>query len=201
MPRKPAPRKPSPRKPTNSKSAPQTAPKSPIKRVLKSKTMTPSSGSARHGGRTANVRPPQAPSPSVAWVLDRADIHRILADMTRDLAPGDIETLMADETGLRRRIRELPTELDLFRRQLTLAVDCLRDHLAGECPQIPYFTICLLGAAVLYFTDELDAIPDFLPNVGELDDASVMAMAFEQAEDGLRRYCTATGRSLTGLLS
>jgi uncharacterized membrane protein YkvA (DUF1232 family) len=182
MPRKPAPRK--------AKSAGPKPRRTAAKAAGKAVTGSP---------RTKAPGPPRRTLPS-SPLLDRGDIHRILADMSRDLAPGDLDTLMADEAGLRRRIRELPADFDLFRRQLLLAVDCLSDHLAGEIQQIPYFTICLLGAAVLYFTDELDAIPDFLPNVGELDDASVMAMAFEQAQDGLRRYCAATGRSLEGLL-
>jgi uncharacterized membrane protein YkvA (DUF1232 family) len=149
-----------------------------------------------------NPRPEPTPSPKAKTVplLSRSDVHRILADMTRDLAPGDVDTLMQNEADLRRRIAAVEPELETFRRQLTLAADCLRDHVEGECQQIPYYTITLLAAALLYFGDELDAIPDFLPHVGKLDDASVMAMACELAADGLQRYCDATGRSLKGIL-
>jgi uncharacterized membrane protein YkvA (DUF1232 family) len=48
----------------------------------------------------------------------------------------------------------------------------------------------MLTAGLAYLVDELDLIPDFLPGIGTLDDALVMAMACRLAEDGLRRYCT-----------
>jgi uncharacterized membrane protein YkvA (DUF1232 family) len=82
---------------------------------------------------------------------------------------------------------------------MTLALDCLRDHVEGECPQIPYYTIALMAAGVTYFGDELDVVPDFLPG-GTLDDATVMALACELAYEGLERYCTATGRETRGVL-
>lgn len=166
--------------------------------------MTTKSAAPRTKKKAAAPKKPSPPAPTVTSVpvLDRDDIHRILADLTRDIAPADVETLMGNEDEIRRRFDELGSpELALFKAQLALALDCLRDHVDGECPQIPYYTISLLGAAVMYFSDEFDVVPDFLPNVGKLDDASVMAMAFDLAADGLRRYCTATGRSLRGLLS
>ena len=91
--------------------------------------------------------------------------------------------------------------LALLCEQLNVALDCLHDHVAGACPQIPYHTISLLAAAVYYFTDSLDVIPDFLPRIGRLDDAVVMAMAFRLADPGVRRYCTWKGRDADALLS
>ena len=84
----------------------------------------------------------------------------------------------------------LITAADLRRAVFELAITVLRDHAAGRCPQIPYFTISMLAAALAYLVDDFDLIPDFLPRIGTLDDALVMTMAFQQAEDGLRRYCT-----------
>ena len=83
---------------------------------------------------------------------------------------------------------------------LRVALDCLRDHVAGNCPQIPYSTISLLAAGVCYFADELDLVPDFLSRIGRLDDGAVMAMAFQLGADGIRRYCTATGRDADAVL-
>ncbi len=119
----------------------------------------------------------------------------ILFDLANKLAPDDVEELISREQELRAKAVQLTeSHLPLFRHQLELALDCLHDHVAGTCSQIPYYTISLLAAGVCYFADELDVIPDFLPRVGRLDDAAVMAMASQLAEDGLRRYCEATGR-------
>lgn len=129
-------------------------------------------------------------------LLDTADLRRIVLETANTLAPDDIETLLSTEADIRTRIEELEPGLDLLKLQLELALDLLGDHLDGACSQIPYRTISIVGAAVLYFMDELDLIPDFLPQVGRLDDAAVMVTAFELAHAGLERYCDATDRQL-----
>jgi uncharacterized membrane protein YkvA (DUF1232 family) len=126
--------------------------------------------------------------------LNPSDVRAILLDLASQLAPADLSTLMEHEQELRARAAQLtPASLSLFRKQLDLAFGLLRDHVDGRCPQIPYYTITLIGAAVYYFAAELDVIPDFLPRVGPLDDAAVMAMACRLADAGLRRYATWKG--------
>ena len=127
-------------------------------------------------------------------ILERSDLRHILLDLAMQLAPADITQLMAYEDQLRARAAALGPHLAPLRAQLNLALDCLHDHLAGRCPQIPLTTVTLLAAAVSYFADELDVIPDFLPRIGRLDDAAVMALAFQLAHSGLQRYCDSTGR-------
>jgi len=134
-------------------------------------------------------------------VLDRRDVRRIITELAARIAPADVTTLMSQEATIRAKAREIrDPHLLPFRAQLELALDCLRDHVDERCPQIPYYTISLLGAAALYFSDELDAIPDFLPHIGNLDDAVVMGIACQLGADGLRRYCDWKGRDAYGIL-
>ncbi len=124
-------------------------------------------------------------------LLRASDVRMILQDLMTTVAPGDVADLLELEDTLRKRAADMKDpHLALLRTQLEFALDFLRDHLEGACPQIPYSTVSLLTAGVCYFADEVDVIPDFLPGVGRLDDAVVMAMAFEMAKEGLRRYCT-----------
>jgi uncharacterized membrane protein YkvA (DUF1232 family) len=133
-------------------------------------------------------------------LLRASDVRMIVLDLSSRMAPGDVADLLQLDDRLRVRAARLKApQLALLRSQLEFALDCLRDHLSGQCPQIPYSTISLLTAAVCYFADEIDVIPDFLPRIGKLDDAAVMAMAFELGEDGIRRYCTWKGRSTVPL--
>ena len=81
----------------------------------------------------------------------------------------------------------------LFRAQLDLALSCLHDHAARACPQIPFYTISLLAAGVAYMANKLDLVPDFLPRLGTLDDAMMMALVCELGRDGLGRYCVWKG--------
>jgi uncharacterized membrane protein YkvA (DUF1232 family) len=136
-----------------------------------------------------------------APLLERDDVRRMLVDLAGCLAPADVTAMMAREPELRQRAAALTAPpLALLRDQLTVALDCLRDHVAGNCPQIPYSTISLLAAGVCYFADELDLVPDFLSRIGSLDDGAVMAMAFQLGADGIRRYCTATAHDADAVL-
>ncbi|MCK6554877.1 DUF1232 domain-containing protein [Candidatus Binatia bacterium] len=148
--------------------------------------------------RSARRRP--QPQPVRVPLLQADDIRTILMDIASTVAPGDVIELLGHADELRTRAAEMNApHVDLFRAQLDLALACLTDHIAGDCPQIPYSTIGLLAGAVCYFSDQLDVIPDFLPNVGQLDDAVVLAMAFHMGEAGLRRYCDWKGIDLEPL--
>ena len=132
-----------------------------------------------------------ARQPATTPIITEDELRRLVFEHANTLAPADVEDLLGQESDLRERASALDGDRgELLRAQLDLAIKCLYDHDAGRIPQIPYFTISLLAAGLAYLIDELDIIPDFLPGIGTLDDALVMAMSFRLAEDGLRRYCT-----------
>ncbi len=139
------------------------------------------------------------PVPKSEPILRQDDLQEIVRDLGWRVAPRDVEHLLAGEQQLRAQARALnEPHYALLRQQLSLALDILRDHVDGECPQIPLATIAVLGAAVTYYDHSIDVIPDFLPHIGRLDDAAVMAMAFQLGEAGIRRYCDWKGLSLPG---
>ncbi len=132
--------------------------------------------------------------PKHAQVLKPGDVRALLLDLANQLAPADVTTLMGHEQELRARAARLTTkDFSLFRKQLNLGFEVLRDHVNGACPQIPYYTIMMIAAGIYYFATELDLIPDSLPRVGPLDDAAVMSTACRLADAGLRRYVTWRG--------
>ncbi|MCX8072745.1 MAG: YkvA family protein [Candidatus Binatia bacterium] len=133
-------------------------------------------------------------------VFERDDLERIVSDLACTVAPADVATLLEREGELRRRIEALDSEFTLLQRQLTLLLDCLRDHHAGRIPQVPYATIAHAAAAVFYFANEWDLLPDFLPRLGRLDDAAIVAIACERVAEGLKRYARATGRAWRGVV-
>lgn len=140
--------------------------------------------------RTVTRRTP----PARQALLTRAEVVRAVIELANKLAPADVGDLLVAESS----IRERATQLDgapgrMLRAQLELALVCLKDHAAGRCPQIPYYSISLLAAGVAYLADQLDFVPDFLPRIGMLDDALVMAVACDLGRDGLKRYCTWKG--------
>ena len=145
--------------------------------------------------RTRKVAPSRKRSAPAGW-LTRRDLEQIVDELACAVAPRDVEAIVQREKILRAKIAELDDELGWLRRQLSLLFDCLRDFQAGQCPQIPFSTVALSAAAILYFSNEVDLAPDFLPRLGKLDDAAVVTVAMDRARKGLDRYCAATGRRL-----
>lgn len=123
-----------------------------------------------------------------APVLRTADFRRHLRARAALMAPADVRTLVAQAALLRRRAARDGVARPAFRRQVDEALALLADHLAGRSPQIPYSTIGTLAAALFYYLDPIDVIPDWVPGVGTGDDALVMRLAFKDAAAGIERW-------------
>ncbi len=123
-------------------------------------------------------------------LLRKDDFSSYLEEKAREMAPRDVEALLAQAEKARESAYSLS---DRIGNQMSLAIELLTDHHNGECPQIPYYTISLLAEAVYYFLDPNDVIPDWIPEIGRLDDALVVELAFERGVDGVRRYCAWKG--------
>jgi uncharacterized membrane protein YkvA (DUF1232 family) len=119
-------------------------------------------------------------------LLRKQDFSSYLETKARELAPRDVEVLLLQADKARESAFRLS---DRIGRRMGLAIELLADHHSGECPQIPFYTISLLAEAVYYFLDPNDVIPDWIPDIGRLDDALVLELSFELAADGVRRYC------------
>lgn len=58
----------------------------------------------------------------------------------------------------------------------------------GRYKQIPWKSMSLIIAAVLYFVSPIDAIPDFIPGIGFLDDAFVIAWVMRQVRKDVEDF-------------
>lgn len=89
--------------------------------------------------------------------------------------------------------RVSPRQLRQFLGQVELSAQFLGDVARGAYPHVPWRTAGALVAALAYFVAPIDAVPDFIPLTGLLDDAAVLSLVFGAAESDLRRYCAWRG--------
>lgn len=92
------------------------------------------------------------------------------------------------------QIKEKASKLNLNKfskliKQLSLSMQMLRDYKAKTYTNIPWRTIALIVAAILYFINPFDIIPDFIPFLGYTDDAVAFAAIFKSAQIDLQNYC------------
>jgi uncharacterized membrane protein YkvA (DUF1232 family) len=133
-------------------------------------------------------------------LLASTDFTAYLREKAEQLAPGDLQGLVVQTDAVRARAERVRATHPRLTRHVELALRLIHDHATNQCPQIPYYTVCLLAVALLYFVDPLDVIPDWIPGVGATDDALVFELAFALARPGVERYCTWKGISTEGIL-
>lgn len=109
------------------------------------------------------------------------------------LASGAMGVAARGAAVARQLRRVSPEQLRQFLRRVELGAQFVRDVARGCYPHVPWRTAAALAAALSYFIAPLDAVPDFIPLAGLLDDAAVLSLVFGAAEADLRRYCAWRG--------
>jgi uncharacterized membrane protein YkvA (DUF1232 family) len=87
-------------------------------------------------------------------------------------------------------IREISGEFQVIVRMI-------RAWMAGDYKDISTKSVVIFIAAVLYFLNPFDAIPDLTPVIGYVDDVSVIAWVVKTLRDELERFRAWEGRNLT----
>ena len=75
-----------------------------------------------------------------------------------------------------------------FFTDLKLLFSVIHDYIKGEYRVIPYWSIAAIVAALLYVLAPIDLITDFIPVVGYIDDALVVAACWAMVERDLYNY-------------
>jgi len=71
---------------------------------------------------------------------------------------------------------------------LMTLIRLVRAYIKGEYRDVPWETIVWAIAAILYFVNPFDLIPDFIPGIGYLDDAVVIALAVASVRNDVDNF-------------
>ncbi len=106
------------------------------------------------------------------------------------ISDNELNEVLNNENQIKEKASKL--NLDKFSKlikQLSLSMQMLRDYKSKTYTNIPWRTIALIVAAILYFINPFDIIPDFIPFLGYTDDAVAFAAIFKSAQIDLQNYC------------
>lgn len=92
-------------------------------------------------------------------------------------------TALADSAGRRRPIKSMLVSLTVFPRML-------RAYARREFTEVPWQSMATLAGALAYFVMPMDAIPDWLPGAGLLDDAFVIELAALSIKKDVETFLT-----------
>ena len=71
---------------------------------------------------------------------------------------------------------------------LMALIRLVRAYIKGEYRDVPWETIIWAIAAIVYFINPIDLIPDFIPGIGFLDDAAVIALTITYVRKELDNF-------------
>lgn len=72
--------------------------------------------------------------------------------------------------------------------KLPLMVELVRSYSKKEYTRLPKRTVVAIVAALIYFLSPVDVIPDFIPELGKLDDIIVINYCLKLVEKDLNDY-------------
>ena len=71
---------------------------------------------------------------------------------------------------------------------LRLFIRIINAYTSKEYTYVPWKTICLIVAGLIYFIYPVDLIPDFIPISGLIDDIALIAWIYESIQDDIDNF-------------
>ncbi|MCE7991413.1 MAG: DUF1232 domain-containing protein [Roseivirga sp.] len=103
----------------------------------------------------------------------------------------DHEELKNLLTKTKKKLEDAQEDDSLMKKMgdyIKLIMRMITGYLNGSYNDTPWQTIVLLVAGLLYFITPIDAIPDFIPIAGLIDDATVLVWLGKCFRDDLARF-------------
>lgn len=102
------------------------------------------------------------------------------SDALKEMLEKASQKLKASEQdeGLRKKLVEY----------VRLVIRMITNSINGNYKNLPWQTLVMLVGGLIYFLTPLDALPDFIPVAGFLDDATILVWLGKSFQDDLSKY-------------
>ena len=121
--------------------------------------------------------------------FSEAQAKKELDKKQRKFSVKDIAKLISKENLLKDKFTN-NIKLSAFLADFKLLFSMIKDYAKGNYKTVPWHIISAIGAALLYVLIPIDAIPDFIPVAGLLDDVSVLTFCLKLAGTEIEKYKT-----------
>ena len=87
-----------------------------------------------------------------------------------------------------RKANDQSNKIGSFWHDLRVLLSMLGAYRRGEYRLIPWKSLVLIVAAIIYFLNPLDVIPDVIAGFGFVDDATVVGLVINAVKDEIARF-------------
>ncbi|MBI5528184.1 MAG: DUF1232 domain-containing protein [Deltaproteobacteria bacterium] len=132
-------------------------------------------------------------------VIDSKKAKKALESIAKKVSEKDLFAVLRRKKEIEERLDSAgaaPGAFQKFVNQVMLLFALLSDYRKGLYREVPWYTVATAVAALVYFLNPVDLVPDFIPILGQLDDALVVALAFRAVQEDLKKYAAAKGFDL-----
>jgi len=120
-------------------------------------------------------------------------LREAVLERAKQLSEDDLRVLLSKEAKVEKRVSAVSAALPRFVAHVRLGFDLLRDYARGNYRSIPWWSVASVAAGLSYVLLPTDLIPDFIPGIGFLDDAAVLAAVMAGIREDLKKYTAARG--------
>ncbi|GHA28195.1 hypothetical protein GCM10007103_07200 [Salinimicrobium marinum] len=119
--------------------------------------------------------------------INQEQAKKELRDEAEKVEEKDLDKVLTKREKIENKILSNET-VDKYIGKVKTMFSLVKDYRNGSYRQIPWKSIAAITGALLYVLNPFDLIPDFIPVIGMLDDASVLALCLKMVNDDLENY-------------
>lgn len=101
---------------------------------------------------------------------------------------GRVNKIIGSVSSKVRGVAENNDQLKGFVARLRVISRMVKSYISGRYRVMPWKSIVLLVAGLIYFITPLDLIPDFIPALGLVDDVSMIAFIYRSLKQDIDEY-------------
>ncbi len=120
-------------------------------------------------------------------LFSKDDAKEQLSKKQEEFEEKDVDVVIEQEEKIKSKF-ENKGKLHRYIDDVKILFSLIRDYANGSYREVPFNIIAAIGGALLYVLSPIDLIPDFIPVVGYLDDAAVVAFCLNLIEKDLISY-------------
>ena len=143
---------------------------------------------------------PESASAEPRWLNSKGFLGRLASalivsaeKLSERLADRYVPMLEKRKERFSRELRKIPDRMQRVTNQARLVLELIDDFDSGKYRTVPWHTIAVAAAALLYSVSPSDVLPDVLPVLGAIDDIAVIALAMRIIRRDLEAYCRFKG--------